>query len=189
MTTDRLQQDLDYVARAVRRNDRSAGVPSIYFLWGAIVAIGFALPDFAPQLAAPFWLVCGIGGGLLSWWLAAREERRVGAVDRELGRRHGYHWLIGGAGFMICWLPLLRGAPIEAIAGNFLLVAGLVYSLAGIHLERPLLWSGLAMLAAYVVLSVFALPYTWTFTGIVIGLSLAWAGMSGRRDRLPAMHE
>jgi len=186
--TDRLRQDLDYVANAVRRNEHSGSIPPIYFMWAVIVAIGFALPDFAPPLAGPFWLVFGILGGLASWWLGAREERRTGHRDLELGRRWGYHWMVGGLGFMVCWLPVLGGAPIEAVAGNFLLVAGLTYALAGVHLERPLLWSGLLMLAAFVVLSLFALPYTWTFTGIMIGLSLAWAGLSARRQRLPAVH-
>ncbi len=188
-STDRLRQDLDYVANAVRHNDRPSGIPAIYFMWAAIVVVGFALPDFAPQFASLFWLVFGIGGGLASWWLGAREDRRTGQNDAELGRRWGYHWLVGGVGFLICWLPVLGGASIETVAGNFLLVAGLTYALAGVHLERPLLWSGLLMLAAFAVLSVFALPYTWTFTGVMIGLSLAWAGLATRRHRLPAVHQ
>ncbi|KGM52864.1 hypothetical protein N792_01100 [Lysobacter concretionis Ko07 = DSM 16239] len=187
-STDHLRQDLDYVARAVRRSDRCSGVPAIYFLWAAIIVVGFALPDFAPQLAPLFWLVFGIGGGLASWWLGAREDQRSGTLDRELGRRHGYHWLVGGIGFLVCWLPVLRGAPIELMAGNFLLVAGLVYALAGVHLERPLLWSGLLMLAAFAVLSLFAPPYTWTITGVVIGASLLWAGLASRKTREPAVH-
>ncbi|MGQ4660383.1 hypothetical protein [Lysobacter sp. F6437] len=188
-STDNLRQDLDYVASAVRRHDRCSGVPSIYFMWAAIIAVGFALPDFAPTLAAPFWMVAGPGGGLLSWWLAARDERRHGTIDRAEGRRHGLHWLITGIAFLVCWLPVMRGAPIEAAVGNFLLVAGLSYALAGVHLERPMLWSGLIMLAAYVVLNLFALPYTWTLTGIAIGIALAWAGISVNRSRQPAIHQ
>ena len=46
-----------------------------------------------------------------------------------------------------------------------------------------MLWSGLLMLAAYAVLTVFALPYTWTISGVVIALSLAWAGLSAQRAR------
>lgn len=180
-SADQLKNDLDYVANAVRHSDRPSGIPSIYFLWAAIVAVGFALPDFAPQWAGPYWLLCGIGGGLLSWWLAARFERRSGQRDPELGRRFGLHWMIGGVGFLICWLPVFGGGDMASVAGNFLLVAGLVYALAGVHLERPLLWSGVMMLAAFVVLSLFELPYTWTFTGVVIGLSLLWAGLSSRK--------
>ena len=180
-SADQIKQDLDYVASAVRFHDRPAGVPAIYFLWAVLVPVGFALPDLAPGLAGPYWLVAGIGGGLLSWWLAVRDARRSGINDTADGRRHGLHWLVGGIGFLVCWLPMLRGAPIELAVGNFLLVAGLVYALAGVHLERPLLWSGLVMLAAYVVLTVFALPYTWTITGLAIGVSLAWAGLSAVR--------
>lgn len=184
-----LKQDLEYVAGAVRRQNRSMGVPAIYFLWAVIVAVGWALPDFAPQMAAPYWIVCGIGGGLVSMWLAGRDHQRSGTIDRELGRRHGLHWLVTGVGFMICWLPVLQGAPIESAVGNFILVAGLSYALAGVHLERPLLWTGLLMLAAYLVLNLFALPYTWTVSGLVVGAALAWAGYSSQRSRLPVAEE
>lgn len=187
--TDQLQQDLEYVASAVRRQDRAMGVPAIYFMWAAIIAVGWALPDFAPQLAAPFWIVCGIGGGLVSMWLGARDSRHSGTLDRERGRRHGLHWLVTGIAFLICWLPVLRGAPIESAVGNFILVAGLSYALAGVHLERPLLWTGLLMLAAYLLLNLFALPYTWTVSGLVVGAALVWAGYSSRRSRLPAINK
>lgn len=183
-TADRIKQDLDYVASAMRREERSGGVPAIYFMWAAIVAIGFALPDFAPKFAGPFWFVSGIGGGLLSWWLGAREGRKAGVNDAALGRRYGYHWLIAGVGFILCGLPAATGrVGIESVVPNFLLVGGLVYTLAGVHLERPLLWSGLVMFAAYVVLALFDPPYTWTVTGMVIALSLLWAGFSSRRLR------
>ena len=37
-SADQIQQDLDYVASAVRRQDRATGVPSIYFLWAGMCA-------------------------------------------------------------------------------------------------------------------------------------------------------
>jgi len=183
-TADQLQQDLDYVASAVRRRDRPAGVPAIYFLWAAITLVGFALPDFAPGAASPFWLVFGIGGGLLSWWLGARDARRSGVNDIELGRRYGLHWSVGGLGFLACVLPVVVGR-VEAGIGvtNFMLVSGLVYALAGVHLERPLLWCGLLMLAAYAVLVIFAPPYAWAFSGGVIAIALAWAGLLAQKQR------
>jgi hypothetical protein len=183
-TADQLKQDLDYVASAVRRQDHCNGVPEIYFLWAAIVAIGFALPDFAPRYAGLFWLVTGVGGGLASWWLGERDARRNGVHDVALGRRHGYHWLIGGIGFVLCALPAIVGrAEIGSVVSNFLLVAGLVYALAGVHLERPLLWSGLLMLAAYAVLVLFSPPYAWTITGIVIAVALVLSGLGALRSR------
>ena len=183
-STDNLRQDLDYVASAVRRNDRSSGVPSIYFMWAAIIAVGFALPDFAPTLAAPFWLVAGIGGGLLSWWLGERDARRRGVNDVALGRRYGMHWTIGGVGFFLSALPMITGTDDPGqVVSSFLLVAGLVYALAGVHLERPLLWSGLLMLASHLVLVLFAPPYTWSITGLVIAVALTWSGLAAQRTR------
>ncbi|CAN5630775.1 hypothetical protein BH23PSE2_BH23PSE2_12810 [soil metagenome] len=178
---DRIKQDLDYVAAALRRRDRPQGLPALYFLWAAIILVGFAVPDFAPQYASLFWLVAGIGGGLFSWWYGARDARRSGINDTALAKLYGYHWLIAGVAFVLGALPMAFGRVEPGIgASNFLLVAGIVYALAGVHLERPLLFSGLLMLAAYAVLVVASPPYVWTMTGIVIAISLAWAGLAAR---------
>lgn len=180
--TEQLQQDLDYIAGAVRRRDRPVGVPAIYFLWAAVILVGFALPDFAPRQMGAYWLVCGFGGGLLSWWLGARADRRSGIRDRELGRRYGLHWSIGGIAFVLTLLPLLLGrVPPQQGGAGFLFTTGLLYALAGVHLERRLLWPGLLMLAGYAVMTVFAPPYAWTISGVAISLSLLWGGLSAQR--------
>ena len=67
----------------------------------------------------------------------------------------------------------------------FMLIAGLAYTLAGVHLNRPILWSGLLMFAAYAALQLFPSPCIWTISGIAIGLSLVWAGIAARRTRRP----
>src|SRR5687768_2270155 len=124
-TADQIKQDLDFVANAVGRHDRDAGVPAIHFLWAAIVLVGFALPDFAPRTAGAFWFVAGIGGGLLSWWLGARDARRTGLNDSERGKRYGLHWLIAGIGFVLCGLPMMFGRVDPGTgATSFMLVAG-----------------------------------------------------------------
>ena len=81
-------------------------------------------------------------------------------------------------------LPLATGkvAPAAAVP-TFMLIAGLAYTLAGVHLIRPLLWSGLMMLAAYAALQLLPLPYIWTISGIAIALSLVWAGIVARQAR------
>ena len=186
MTHDeQIRHDLDYVAAAVRRQDHPVGTPAIYFLWAILVPIGFALPDFLPHLAGAYWLVAGIGGGLASMWLGGRDARLNGISDRELGRRYGLHWLFTGLAFMLSALPLATGkvAPAAAVP-TFMLIAGLAYTLAGVHLNRPILWSGLLMFAAYAALQVFPTPRIWTVSGLLIGLSLAWAGIAARRARL-----
>ena len=185
MTHDeQLRHDLDYVAAAVRRQEPSVGTPSIYFLWAILVPVGFALPDFAPHLAGAYWFVAGIGGGLLSMWLGARDSRIHGISDRELGKRYGLHWLFTGVAFVLAALPMATGRiePAAAVS-TFMLIAGLAYTLAGVHLNRPILWSGLMMFAAYAALQLFPSPYIWTISGIAIGLSLVWAGIAAGRAR------
>lgn len=186
-SADEIKQDLEYVAGAVRYHDRPVGVPAIYFLWAGLVPVGFSLPDLAPGYAGEYWLLASIGGGLLSWWLAVRDARRCGLRDVALGRRYGFHWLVGSVAFGLSALPLLveRGDPATTVS-TFLLVAGLLYALAGVHLDRAMLWSGLLMMAAYAVLVVFAPPYTWTIAGLATGLALAWAGLSARHARIAA---
>ena len=97
----------------------------------------------------------------------------------------GLYWLFTGLAFLLTALPLVlgRGDPATA-ASTFMLIAGLAYTLAGVHLNRPILWSGLLMFAAYAALQVFPTPRIWTVSGLLIGLSLAWAGIAARRARL-----
>lgn len=178
---NKLQSDLDYISSAVRADATAGGIPALYFLWAALIAVGFSLPDFAPQLAGIYWLFAGIGGGLFSWWLGARQSRRDGINNARLGKRYGLHWALASAAFLLCFLPLMLGRVSPEMGGaNFLLVTGIAYGLAGVHLERPLLWCGMLMLAAYGVMVALMPPYTWTITGITVGIALCWAGLSRR---------
>lgn len=179
---DRVKDDLDYVANAVRREDRDDGVPLLYFMWAALIAVGWALPDFAPTWAGPYWVIVGPAGGIASWWIGSRTAEKVGINDAALGRRHMFHWLLAALAFFLVFLPALFGrASSASTAVNVLLVAGLAYSLAGIHLERPLLWSGLLVFVGYVALTLFDLPYMWTTTGLIVAASLILAGLNQRR--------
>ncbi|WP_158078533.1 hypothetical protein [Microbulbifer mangrovi] len=178
---NKLQSDLDYISNAVRADATAGGIPALYFLWALLIAVGFSLPDFAPQLAGIYWLVAGIGGGLFSWYLGARQSRRQGINDCRLGLRYALHWSLAGAAFLLCFLPLMLGRVSPEMGGaNFLLITGITYGLAGVHLERPLLWCGILMLVAYGVMVVLLPPYSWTITGITVGLALCWAGFSRR---------
>ena len=184
---DSLHQDLHYVANAVRRRDRSPGVPAIYFLWAGLTLVGFSLPDFAPEVSGIFWLVACLGGGSLSWYLGYRDSRQHGVRDAELGLRHGLHWLVGGAAFIGVALPMMLGR-VDAMASveTYMLVAAVLYALAGVHLERPMLWSGVVMFVAYAVMVIVHPPYAWTLAAIATSLSLAWAGISALRSNRDA---
>src|SRR3546814_201742 len=188
-TEDRIRQDLDYVTSTVRRERVGRGVPAVYFLWASIVPPGFALIDFFPQSAGLYWCVFGIGGGALSWWLGMRDGRRHGFNDSALGRRYALHWAIAAAGFMLAMLPAAVGlVDVDGALPGFLLVGGLVYALAGVHLERPLLWVGVLMLAAYVVLVLLAPPHLWTVAGVMIALALVWTGIASLRQPAAAAY-
>ncbi len=182
-TTQQLQNDLDYVASAVRRRELDPGIPAIYALWAVFILIGFALPDFAPQMAGAYWFIVGIGGGLLSWWMAERDGRRRGFMDRETGKRFGMHWGIGGVAYFLTALPMFINGPTNASAAAFLLTTGIIYALAGVHLVRPLLWCGLLAFVGYAVLLLLALPYAWTATGLTMSACLALAGWFAARAR------
>lgn len=181
--TEQLQQDLDYVRAAVHRGEQPAGIPVLYLFWAAVLLIGFASADFAPRLMMPFWIVVGIGGGLFSWWLGARDERRRGVRDVALGRRYGLHWTIGGVGYFLTALPIIVHGPSNESVAGFLLTTGIVYGLAGVHLERPLLWCGLLAFAGYAALVALALPYAWTLTGALMAACLVLAAAFAARAR------
>lgn len=179
---NKIRENLDYVTNAVRSNDPPGGVPAIYFLWAGLIAVGFALPGLAPRLIPYYWLPASIGGGLLSWWMGARAEKRTGVRNVALGRRHGFHWLVVGIAFLLSFVPLITGRIAPGMgSANFLLVAGLGYALAGVHLDRPMLYCGLIMLAGYAVMVWLAPPFAWTLTGLAVGASLLVAGLCSRR--------
>lgn len=181
--TEQLQQDLDYIAATVRRREQPVGVPVLYLFWAAAVLAGFASADFAPRITGLYWLVVGIGGGLLSWWMGERDDRRRGIRDQALGRRYGLHWILGGVAYFLTALPMFVHGASNDRAASFLLTTGIVYSLAGVHLEQPLLWCGLLAFAGYAALVAWSLPYAWTVSGVLIAACLVLAAVFAARVR------
>src|SRR3546814_10286778 len=90
---------------------------------------------------------------------------------------------------MLAMLPAAVGlVDVDGALPGFLLVGGLVYALAGVHLERPLLWVGVLMLAAYVVLVLLAPPHLWTVASVMIALALVWTGIASLRQPVAAAY-
>ena len=91
------------------------------------------------------------------------------------------HW----AGMTVAiWLviPLaVRGRlDWEAVSLVILIIVALGWYLAGVHLDRPMLWLGLLMAVGYVVL-LFVNAYTWTILGALMAIGLvASALLTGR---------
>jgi hypothetical protein len=176
---DNLREDLDYVAGAVRRDDVTS-VPIILVLWGVLIPVGFALADFAPRWCGLYWLVASIAGGCATALISKRTMRLRGQVDRELGRRHGLHWLVMGAAFVLFGASLATGhMDVRSTVPIWLLLSGMGYTLAGLHLDRDraLLPSGLIMFGGYAALVWLPLPYVWTTTGLIASASLLTAAV------------
>lgn len=181
---DSLKSDLDFVSNAVRRSESDHGYAPIYFLWAALIAVGFALPDFLPRLALPYWLLAGTGGGLFSYWYGSRRASQEGVNDRQLGRRYALHWLLSGMGIGLVVVMGTTGAlDVQQMAGLLLLTTGMAYALAGVHLNPPLLPSGFIMLLAAAMMMIIELPYVWTATGLAVAAALLVSGIRVARQR------
>ena len=185
-TSKQLRDDLDFLGAVLRKSTRGTSPFTLYAMWAALVLAGFALVDFAPHQVGLFWMVAGPLGGVASAWLGMRHARKIGQLNREEGTRHAWHW----GGLMLAILlavPLgVSGAVDWSILSRiFLLIIGLTYYLAGVHMDRPLLWAGALMLAGYAAL--FFLPaYGWTLTGVLVAASLLFSGYTEGRRHDPA---
>ena len=184
IASQRLKSDIGYVRKAMDRSERTPSPRAIYFLWAAIVLIGFPLADFAPRYVPVFWSIAGPGGGLLSAFLGWRHARRVGQLDRSTGNRHMAHWAaMLAAIFSIVVLGMVGSMNWDYMHQLILLVIGLSYFLAGLHLDPPLLWVGILIWLVY--FAIFFIPaYQWSIVAVVVAAGLIAAGLlGGRRDQ------
>ncbi len=177
---ERLHEDLSFVRRAVDR-PAPAGPATIYWLWAAICLVGIALPDHSPRHVPLFWSIAGPTGWLVSLVLGYRHSRRVGQLDGREGLRHFAHWgiLLGAVGIVL--LLAHRGLVAPAGVGPVsLLLVGVTYLLAGLHLDRLLLLPGALMVAGvFVLLS----RDSWTLVAGLVAFGLACAGVVASRPR------
>jgi hypothetical protein len=176
---EQMREDLSYVRSALdsARAERNPAI--IYFLWAAISFFGFAIIDYAPERTGFYWMIMGPLGGILSGLLGARASRALGQDSRREGRLQGLHW----SGMMVAILLLIpliaTGAVSEAeLPRIILLLVALSYYLAGVHVDRRLLWVGAAVGGCYL-FTVYQrdLPRLWTITAVALAASLAAAGI------------
>jgi hypothetical protein len=174
---ERLHGDLSFVRDAVDASTQSKSPSALYFLWAVIVAIGFSLIDFRPDVAPEYWTVAGPAGFLISAYLGWRHARRVGQASTADGGRHLLHW---GAVLVSIALAVVLGVsgawPSGTLHTVILLVLALGYFTAGLHLDRSFLWIGLLMGAGSIVVT-FVASYAWTGLGIALAASLTIAGI------------
>jgi hypothetical protein len=179
--TDRVRSDLSYVRKAVESSDRHPTPASIYLLWAAIGAVGFPILDLAPRYAPWFWLIASPLGLAVSLWLGRRHARRIGQIGRSEGRRHGLHWLGVVLAAALAMLLAVAGRVDGAVLGQVvLLLIALTYFLAGVHLDRAMLWVSGLLVAGYLALFVVA-AWAWTVIGLTLAAGLAACAAAGRR--------
>jgi hypothetical protein len=173
--------DLQFVRRVVARDAGGAFPLPIAALWAAIAVVGFALVDFAPRQAPLFWVVAGPGGFLASLWLGSRGARRAGEADRGEAFRWGAHW--GGLllAIALSTLAVVAGeASWSGFGATLLLLMGVAYFTAGIHLHRSLLLVAAILAAGYPAV-LFLDRYAWTAVGVATAAAMLAGALAGRR--------
>src|SRR3954464_8814260 len=162
--------DLRFVKDAVERKEQSSRrTPvAIGVLWGTIALAGCLINDFNPRYAWTYWGVVPVIGFWVSWWIGGRAVFSSGDYDRGMGIRTGLHW---GSIFLAAlpiWLLALAGKIDGQEAGQLLiLVSGIVYFLAGVHLDQRWMWPGLVMMVGAAALT-YVTHYGWTMLGVML---------------------
>jgi len=181
--TQTAADDLSYVKHALDRGERSPFPPAIAVLWAVISAIGFSLNDLAPERAGLYWGVAAPLGFLLSIWLGHRGSRAAGVMDRREGMRWALHFGSLLLAFFVAGVGVALGAFSGAQMGGIaLLLCGLAFLLAGIHLARRLAWVGLVMLAGLPLVLLLD-QWRWTVVGAASALAMLAVGWSGKGRR------
>ena len=174
---EKVRSDLSYVRSIVDRRDTTCSPPAIYFLWAAICLVGFALYDHARHAVPFYWSIAGPAGGVLSFFLGWQWSRKRGQSSARIGRYHALHWTgMMAAVFLLVPLGVTGLMESEGLARAILIILALGYYTAGIYLVRSFLWIGLVMTAGYVALFFFD-SFTWTAVGVLVAVSLVWAGI------------
>jgi hypothetical protein len=179
---ERVEGDLRFVRGALETSNRQRSPGAIYFLWAAVVLVGFSLVDFLPSAIPLYWSVAGPAGFLASAYLGWRHGITTGQQSTADGRRHLLHW---GAVLVVVFLALLMPArgfvPWNSLNEVMLLMLTLGYFTAGVQADRPLMWIGVLLGLGYVVVTLVS-AYAWTMVGIALAIGLAIAGLRGGRS-------
>ena len=170
--THPVEDDLQFVRRALDRDAQAPFPRSIALLWAAIALAGFPLLDFAPRYGLPFWAFAGPAGFALTLWLAKRSARAAGEEDRAEAGRWSRHWLgVMAAIALIVFAAAAGKVSWETSGATILLVLAVAYYAAGVHLHRGLLLAA-GMLALGYLLVLFVDGRTWTWIGVATAAAL-----------------
>ena len=181
----RMQDDLGFIRSTVDSSSRHS-VVSLYFLWAALGLMGFILMDLSPARVGQYWMIAGPSGFVLSSYLGWRDQRRSGVMNLADGLRYMQHWGSMMIAIFLVVLLAIRGViPGDGIGPVILVILALSHFHAGVHLDPPLRWVGLLMVAGFfIVLSIES--YEWTIVGVSIAAAMTVAGILESRRRAVA---
>jgi len=170
-----VRQDLQFVRAAVERGAHPEGPSIIYWLWGTVTLIGFALNDFAPpRWDGLYWAIIGPIAGVITWLIMRQILLRYGVADRKETTREWLQWVAMAACILLLVFDTSRGRIAGSTLGQLiLLIVGYTYFLTYVRRgDRVMLIAGLTMAGGFVVMT-FATTYIWTIMGVCVFLALA----------------
>lgn len=173
--TQKFEEDVAFVREAVEKRDRMQyNSIAIALLWAIILATGYSLNDFHPEISHLFWPIASFIGFLISFWIANRAMRARGIARRGVRAKYGWHW---GSLFVVIpitvFIALRHGLAMEpSVMNQFItLIVGVTCYLAGLHLDRRFLLPGIVHIVGAPAVD-FLAPYPWTIVGLAIAASL-----------------
>jgi hypothetical protein len=182
--SDQIRDDIHFVRQVVaRRDDLPRSFTPGYYIWAVYVLVGYCLLDVNIRWANWFFLLAWFPAGAATGIARRYWSRKYGEQNEALGRKAKIHFMYGGLLSvaavigLACCVPSFRGP----VAGQVVVILfGMVYFLAGVHLDRSFLWLGPVLIVGGVVVGLVP-HYGWSALGAVIAAGLCAAAIIGSR--------
>jgi hypothetical protein len=184
--SDQIRDDLSFVRGVVARRGESPVIPAMYYIWAVYVFVGYTLLDVNVRWANWFFLLAWFPAGAACGIVRRHSVQKLGERDDAANQKRRMHFMVGsllavgGVIGLACCVPTFRGP----VTGQVMVVMfGLIYFLAGVHIDGSFLWLGPVLIVGGIVVGLVP-HYGWTALGVVIAGGLcAAAVLAARRQR------
>lgn len=173
--------NLMYVKQILQAAEGPNNYPSIYFLWGCIVFAGYAIAEYRIDLISAYWLLAAPLGMLASAWLGRRHDHSSGQQDSRVGSQYMQHFSL----IMVFIFTAMFSGEYKSI----LLLIGLGYCLAGLHIDRLMFAIGTLALMTFIAIQLGLIPSNLFLGGIFAAGFFATAWCAARlNNRAKDLH-